>query len=188
MGTWGLGDLEPHKPFEFQLCNSPSAGGGVAELRSCRVKTEKPSLGHGFAKDLLRNQPIDAAPNPTPQVRGCAAELGSWGVELGKLAKPGNHNPSPWPAKTITVPCGKEPGFTGGEHPALLGTNGLSAGAVCPLKNNSPPSGSLYGLHTATACSRFCIGVSAAWSAVADRRCIILPGSGWFLELFCLFF
>ena len=81
----------------------------------------------------------------------------------------------------------REPGFTGGEHPALLGTNGLSAGAVCPLKNNSPPSGSLYGLHTATACSRFCLGISAAWSAVADRRCIILPGSGWFLELFCFF-
>ena len=186
--TCGVGDLEPRKPFEFQLCNSTSAGGGAAELRSCRVENGKPSLAHGFAKDLPRNQPIDAAPNPTPQVRGCAAELGSWGVELGKLAKPGNHNPSPWPAKTITVPCGKEPGFTGGEHPALLGTNGLSAGAVCPLKNNSPPSGSLYGLHTATACSRFCIGVSAAWSAVADRRCIILPGSGWFLELFCLFF
>ena len=56
-----------------------------------------------------------------------------------------------------------------------------------PLKNNSPPSGPLYGLHTATACSRFCLGISAAWSAVADRRCIILPGSGWFLELFCFF-
>ena len=75
-----LGDLEPRRPFDFQLCNSPSAGGGAAELRSCRVGTGKPSLGHGFAKDLPRNQPIDAAPNPTPQVRGCAAELGSWGV------------------------------------------------------------------------------------------------------------
>ena len=129
-----LGDLEPRKPFEFQLCNSPSAGGGAAELRSCRVGTGKPSLRHGFAKDFARNQPIDAAPNPTPQVRGCAAELGSWGVGPGKLAKPGNHNPSPWPAKTIRVPCGKELGFTGGEHPAFLGTNGLSGGAVCPLK------------------------------------------------------
>ncbi len=32
--TCGVGDLEPHKPFEFQLCNSPSAGG---VLRSCGV-------------------------------------------------------------------------------------------------------------------------------------------------------
>ena len=66
------------------------------------------------------------------QLPKCGGVLRSWGVGLGKLAKPGNHNPSPWPAKTIRVPCGKELGFTGGEHPALLGTNGLSAGAVSP--------------------------------------------------------
>ena len=90
--TCGVGDLEPRKPFEFQLCNSPSAGGGAAELRSCSVENGKPSLAHGFAKDLPRNQPIDAAPNPTPQVRGCVAELRSWGVGTGRLANPGNHN------------------------------------------------------------------------------------------------
>ena len=37
--SWGVGDLEPHKPFEFQLCNSPSAGG---VQRSCRVAELKP--------------------------------------------------------------------------------------------------------------------------------------------------
>jgi hypothetical protein len=37
--SWGLGDLEPHKPFEFQLCNSPSAGG---VLRSCGVAELEP--------------------------------------------------------------------------------------------------------------------------------------------------
>ena len=67
-----------------------------------------------------------------PNSPSAGGVLRSWGVGLGKLAKPGNHNPSPWPAKTIRVPCGKELGFTGGEHPALLGTNGLSGGAVCP--------------------------------------------------------
>ena len=91
----------------------------------------------------------------TPQLPKCGGVLRSCVVGTGKLAYLGNHNPSPWPAKTIRVPCGlviKELVFTGGEHPALLGINGLSAGAVRPLKNKSQPSVSMHEVHTSIAC------------------------------------
>ena len=58
-----------------------------------------------FLTGFEKNDPLK--PNSaSPQLPKCGVVLRCCRVGTGKLANLGNHNPSPWPAKTIRVPCG----------------------------------------------------------------------------------